>query len=320
MLIAVFLVLTMICFAVLAGTGQAKSETETLNDRLALITAPLRVQTPGELSALVPGRWKRYSLAGFEARVLRSFAGEKLKTLLLQSGSTLSPSRVFLWSACFAAATAIIAALIMRSWLPAAIAITGAGALPTAALHMLRKRRVARFEAALPDAIDLMARSLRAGHSTAAAMEIVAERCVEPLAGEFAQVTQQQRLGVMFRTSILGLAARVPSQDLHFLATAMLVQRESGGDLTAILDGTRKVIADRLRINGQVRTHSAQGRFTGWILSVLPFVLLLLINTLNPGYTRVLFTDPVGKRLLFGGIASISVGIAIIRKIVNVKV
>ena len=320
MLIAIFLVLTLLCFAVLTSAGRVNGGAEALNDRLTLITAPMRAQASGDVPALIPDNWKQYSIAKFEQYMLRSFAGKKLETLLVQSGSTLKSSRILFGCTASAVVAAAVATLFTRSWLPAAIAFAGAGALPIVGLRIQRKRRVARFEAALPDAIDLMARSLRAGHSTAAAMEIVAERCAEPLAGEFAQVTQQQRLGVMFRTSILGLAARVPSQDMHFLATAMLVQRESGGDLTAILDGTRKVIADRLRINGQVRTHSAQGRLTGWILSVLPFLLLLLINMLNPGYTHVLFTDPLGKRFLWGGIASITIGISLIRKIVNVKV
>ena len=152
------------------------------------------------------------------------------------------------------------------------------------------------------------------------AIEMVADQTPEPLAFEFMQVYQQQRLGLQFRDALLQMGARVPSRDLQFLITAILVQKETGGDLTEILDRTAHVIRERIRIEGEVRTHTAQGRLTGWILSLLPIVLLALINIVSLGYSTLLFHDPVGQKLLYAGATFIFLGALIIRKIVDVQV
>ena len=183
-----------------------------------------------------------------------------------------------------------------------------------------RSRRVKAFNAALPDAIDLMARSLVAGHSIGSSIEMIAERSPEPLAFEFVQVYQQQRLGLHFRDALLQMGSRIPSRDLQFLITAILVQKETGGDLTEILARAAHVIRDRVRIEGEVRTHTAQGRLTGWILGLLPVIMLVLINIVSPGYSDILFRDPLGRELLYAGGVMILVGAAVIRKIVNIQV
>jgi tight adherence protein B len=184
---------------------------------------------------------------------------------------------------------------------------------------MKRGRRLKAFNKSLPDAIDMMARSLRAGHSMGASIELIAEQSPEPLAAEFVQVYQEQRLGLHFRDALLHMGARVPSRDLQFLITAILVQKETGGDLTEILDRASHVIRDRVRIEGEVRTHTAQGRLTGWILGLLPIIMLVLINIVSPGYSAILFHDPTGQKLLYTGGALIILGGLIIRKIVNVQ-
>ncbi len=165
-----------------------------------------------------------------------------------------------------------------------------------------------------------MARSLLAGHSMGSSIELIAEQSPEPLASEFVQVFQQQRLGLHFRDALLQMGTRVPSRDLQFLITAILVQKETGGDLTEILDRASHVIRERVRIEGEVRTHTAQGRLTGWILALLPVVMLALINLLSPGYSGILFHDPVGQKLLYAGGTFIILGGLIIRKIVDVQV
>ena len=165
-----------------------------------------------------------------------------------------------------------------------------------------------------------MARALVAGHSIGSSIEMVAEESPEPLAFEFVQVYQQQRLGLHFRDALLQMGSRVPSRDLQFLVTAILVQKETGGDLTEILARTSYVIRERVRIEGEVRTRTAQGRLTGWILGLLPIVMLVLINVVSPGYSDVLFHDPLGQKLLYAGGGLIVVGALIIRKIVDVQV
>jgi tight adherence protein B len=187
-------------------------------------------------------------------------------------------------------------------------------------LRFQKSKRLKKFNTALPDAIELMSRALRAGHSMSSSIEIIAEQSVEPLAGEFANVYQQQKFGIPFRDALLEMGERVPSKDLHFLITAILVQKETGGDLTEILDRTTHVIRERVRIEGEIRTYTAQGRLTGWILSLMPAIMLLLINIINPGYSDVLFHDPLGQKMLYVGGALIVLGGLIIRKIVDIQV
>jgi tight adherence protein B len=165
-----------------------------------------------------------------------------------------------------------------------------------------------------------MARCLMAGHSMGSSIEMVAEQAPEALASEFVQVFQQQRLGLHFRDALLQLGSRVPSRDLQFLITAILVQKETGGDLTEILARASHVIRERVRIQGEVETRTAQGRLTGWILGLMPLVMLALINIISPGYSDILFHDPLGQDLLYAGAVLILVGAVIIRKIVNVQV
>ncbi len=187
-------------------------------------------------------------------------------------------------------------------------------------LKYQRSRRTLAFNDGLADAIDLMARALRAGHSLSSAIEVLSEQAAGPVAQEFQAVFQQQNFGLPMRDALLAMAERVPSKDLRFLVTAMLVQKETGGNLTEILDRTSYVIRERIRIEGEVRTHTAQGRLTGWILSLLPIALLVMLNLINPGYSAVLLHDPTGQKLLYAGAALIAIGSFIISKIVDVQV
>jgi len=200
--------------------------------------------------------------------------------------------------------------------LSAAIAALG----PYLYLLFQKSRRVGKFNDALADSIDLMSRALRAGHSMASSIEVISQQSPEPLATEFATCFQQQKFGIPFRDALLAMGERVPSDDLQFLITAVLVQKETGGDLTDILDRTTAVIRDRVRIQGEVSTRTAQGRLTGWILSSLPIILLILINIITPGYSTVLFHDPLGQKMLMAGGGLILVGAFIISKIVDIKV
>jgi tight adherence protein B len=245
---------------------------------------------------------------------------QSLKELLIHAGSSMSVGSAVLASAgtglCFG-----LACFLFSHLLPlAAIATVAGAAVPYAVLRIKRGRRLKGFNAALPDAIDLMARSLLAGHSMGSSIELVAEQSPEPLAFEFVQVYQQQRLGLQFRDALLQMGARVPSRDLQFLITAILVQKETGGDLTEILTRATCVIRERVRIEGEVRTHTAQGRLTGWILSLLPVALLALIALVTPDYSNMLFHYPTGQKLLYAGATLIVIGGLVIRKIVDIRV
>ena len=245
---------------------------------------------------------------------------QSLQRLILHAGSTIPLGQVVLASAGSAVGCALLSYLFLGLLPLELIACVIGAVIPFGVLRFKRARRLKAFGAALPDAIDLMARALRAGHSMGATIEMIAEQSPEPLSGEFGQVFQQQRFGLRFRDALLEMGSRVPSKDLHFLITAILVQRETGGDLTEILDRTSHVIRERVRIEGEVRVYTAQGRLTGWILGLLPVIMLGLINMVNPGYSSILFHDPTGQKLLYAGGTLIIFGGLIIRQIVDIQV
>ncbi len=320
MIILVFVSVLLLSLSILLIGTRKKTLTKSLKLRLegirdsaknATTGAPLLDLTETERPGLMVGLGEFASRYGF---------GKSLSLLLLHADSTATIGSVLLASLATACGAAFLTFLFVP--LPVinvAVFVFGAMA-PTLVLRMKRGRRLKKFAAAMPDAIDLMARSLRAGHSIGAALEMVAEQSPEPLAGEFARVFQQQRFGLRFRDALLEMADRVPSADLHFLVTAILVQRETGGDLTDILDRTTHVIRERVRIEGEVQTYTAQGRLTGWILSLLPVVLLVLINMISPGYSHMLFTDPTGQKMLYAGGGLIMLGAFLISRIVDIKV
>jgi tight adherence protein B len=194
------------------------------------------------------------------------------------------------------------------------------GATPYVFLVQKRDRRFRRITGQLPAAIDLMSGGLRAGQGVAATIETVAEEVDEPLRAEFRQASVELNFGLPFREAMLNLRSRVPVPDVQFLIAAILVQKETGGNLALILDKTSVVIRERLRVGGELRVRTAQGRLTGWLLSSLPFVIFIGLNLLHPGYGRVLFEDPIGQKMLtYAGIMMV-IGIMLIRKIVNVGV
>jgi tight adherence protein B len=200
--------------------------------------------------------------------------------------------------------------------LPAIILAT----TPFLVLRFQKKRRLREFSRHLPEAIDLMSRALRAGHSLTAAIEIVGEECPDPVRAEFREVYRQQNFGLPARDALLQLAQSIPLPELGFVVTAMLLQRETGGNLVEVLDRTTVVIRERLRIQGEIRIYTAQGRLTGWILSILPVAMFFLLSMANRGYTRVLLEDSTGRKLVYTGLVLMVVGALAIRKIVDVRV
>lgn len=189
--------------------------------------------------------------------------------------------------------------------------------IPIAFINFKASRRLKSFDAGLADAIDMMARALRAGHSMTASINVVAEQSLEPVRSEFSEVFKQQNFGLPIRDAMQQMLDRVPSQDLRVLVTGVLVQKETGGNLAEILDRTATTIRERLKIQGEIRTHTAQGRMTGYILCALPIVMLLVINFLNPGYSKVLVDTPTGRMISYIGVGLLVAGGLIIRQIIN---
>jgi tight adherence protein B len=315
-----FFVVLAVSFATLVLCTRPTSSSASARQRLVVIEESIRPQHVGLYGTELKSSQQRNHAALIGEFLERYHFAKRLKLLLVHANSKLEIGDAVLASAGCALVLFAASFLVLHIIeVAAAMGVVGC-AIPYAWLVHSRNSRVKSFNTALPDAIDLMARSLRAGHAMGSAIEMVADQLPEPVGFEFFQVFQQQRLGLQFRDAILRMGDRVPSRDLQFLITAILVQKETGGDLTEILDRASHVIRERVRIEGEVRTHTAQGRLTGWILGLLPIIMLVLINFVSPGYSTILFHDPTGKTMLGVGAFLIIIGGLIIRKIVDVQI
>jgi tight adherence protein B len=205
---------------------------------------------------------------------------------------------------------------------PALLPLAGLlmGALPAMWLLFRRKRRLRAFATQLPDALEMMARTLRAGQGLPFGFNMVAAEMPPPVSREFGRVFEEQNLGIPFDESLRDLSERVPNLDLKFFVTALILQRQTGGDLAEILDKIGSLIRERFRIWGQVQALTGEGRLSGIILLALPVVLFLAAYQLNREYVMVLFTDPMGTKMLVAGVIMQILGALTIRKIVNIKV
>jgi tight adherence protein B len=242
-----------------------------------------------------------------------------LARLVRQSGQKWQVSSILFFSLVVAVVVAWIASTAMPSGLSTIFGIM-AGLTPYLYLYIRREMRFRQCDALLPDAVDLMARGLRAGHAVPAVMEMVGKEIGEPLAGEFRILHEEQNLGLPLRDAMLNLVDRVPRDDMRFLATAVLLQKETGGNLALILDKTAALARERARLYGQLRIYTAQGRITGWILCMAPFIMFGLMSFTNWKYESVLFTNPIGLKIIYVGLVMMLLGILIIRKIIDIKV
>ncbi len=317
----IFLCVLALSFTILALVTRPTQHEKAVQKRLGGMAlagpaqAGRREQSEGLLKQETGGEF-----AWIDRLLARSALFSRLQLLIEQANGKITVGRLLLLSLGLATAGFALPYLFLRILpLEAGLALVGA-AVPVISLRIRRARRLKAFNDALPDSMDLMSRALRAGHSVASAIQVVGEEGQEPVAGEFDLVYQQQNFGLPFRDALQQMARRVPSPDLQFVITAMLVQKDTGGNLTEILDRTVYVIRERLRIHGEVRIKTAQGRLTGWILSLLPVILGGLISIINPGYSRPLFNDPIGVKLLYAGAGMIVIGGLIIRKIVDIEV
>jgi tight adherence protein B len=318
LLLSVFLGILLLSFVVIAAATRPSRDDKTVRQRVGAISRNTAAssETPLEASQLL-----RKSASGRFGWLDQAFSHyepmQHLRKWISQSGIDTPVSSVVVQSAIAAVVGYFIASLAVHLLLVEIAAALVLAAAPWVRVAFVRYRRLSNFEKALAHAIDMMARSLRAGHSIAASIDIVAQGSPEPAASEFAEVFRQQNFGLPLRDALLQMLDRMPSQDLRVLVTAMLVQRETGGNLVEILDRTVFVIRERQRIRGEIRTQTAQGRLTGWILTLLPVALLVLINLTDPGYSKILLTDPTGHKLLYAGLVLIGLGAFTIRQIIN---
>lgn len=195
----------------------------------------------------------------------------------------------------------------------------GVAALPLMHLAQARDARLARFELQLPDALDMMSRAMRAGHAFPTALKLVADEVPAPLGEEFKTAFDEVNFGISMSDALNGLAQRLPSMDLQYFVVAVLIQRESGGNLTELLSSISAIIRDRLKLVGQVRVLSAEGRISAWVLCLLPFGAGSVMTLANPETMSVLVTDPAGRKMLGAAAVMMVVGVLAIRKIIRIR-
>jgi tight adherence protein B len=314
--LGVFAVVALLMIAV--GTGaseQAKQVHATLDSALATDSLEERDQRVNlrkdDLLSSIP--WLNRKLLQFDI-------APRLQTLLYQADIK--------WTAGVLLATCglcfVVGFILIDLRFDSILAAVPVGLLLSAApfiwVFHKRKKRLDQFQQGLPEALDLMVSALRAGHSLIAALGSVARECADPIGCEFKACFEEQNYGLELKTALDNLLKRVPLQDLRIFATAVMIQKESGGNLAEVLDKTAHVIRERFRLKRQVGVHTAQGRMTGWVLTFLPVVLGVALYFLNPEMMSILWKNPTGVKLLWTASGMIVVGGLIIRHIVNMDV
>jgi tight adherence protein B len=313
--ISVFIVIALILTA--AGAGASEREKQTLSrlDSILLSKAHQGDEAVdirrSELLSTIPwlNRWlqeihlfPRLRLMLYQADLKWTVGGLILMTLF----SLVIASNLVFWRT----------GEMMFSLLMGLIAAMG----PFLYVRQKRSMRFDRFEARLPEALDMMVSALRAGHSLISSMGTVASEAGEPVAQEFKKCFDEQNFGAELRTAMMDLVTRVPIDDTRMIVTAILIQKESGGNLAEVLEKAAHIARERFRLKRQIRVHTAQGRMTGWILAVLPVILGLLLYLVNPDHLSLLWKKPIGVKMLYTASIMTITGALIIRKIIRIRV
>jgi len=245
----------------------------------------------------------------------------KLQDYILQAGMQARPAKIILWSAVSGTSAYLLFKNIFSRYTLVAIVVGILVAMvPIAIVMFRRRRRFRQFEERFPEALDLLGRAVRAGHAFTTGLEMVAKESPEPVAGEFRKTFEEQNFGLPLRDALINMTERVPLVDVRFFVTALMVQKETGGNLSEILDELSRVIRDRFRIYREVQVKTAQGRLTAMILVSLPLAMMVVLEVFNPAYMRVLFDDPIGPKILGIAAGMQIVGSFMLWKIVHIEV
>lgn len=244
-----------------------------------------------------------------------------LERLLLQSGLEWTVSKLLLTSIVAAAAVFMLLYGVARQPIATCLMLGAlAGALPILYVRFRRGKRMRKIEVQLPDALDLIGRALRAGHAFPSALKMAGDELPDPLAGELRIVHDEVNYGVSLPDALSHLSERVPITDLRYFVVAVLIQRESGGNLTEILGNLSKLIRDRLKLLARVRVLSSEGRMSAWILGLMPFFLAGVMNVVNPKFMSPLWTDPIGVAIVQYMLGLMLIGVFIMRHIIRIRV
>ena len=320
--ILIFLAVSGLVFAAAVVLDQRREHARLIRDRLTAAQGQL---TTGDRLALLRDQMLS-RIPAFDTLLRRSARVSQLQTLLEQAGMSIRAGNLLIFSVISALMVAL-SAYIVADPLPRnetlffTSAAAGLGAiLPYMYAVRRRTRRFQKFEELFPEAIDTLGRAVRAGHAFTMALEIVCNEFSEPVATEFRKLYEEQKYGMPVRDALVNLTERIPLVDVKFFATAVMLQRETGGNLAEILDNLSYMIRERFKILRQVRVYTAQGRLTMMLLMGLPPLIVVTMLLVNPTFIRPLFTDQVGHILIAAGISLQTIGYFVIRRIIQIQV
>jgi tight adherence protein B len=315
--ILVFAVVALGFFALVSLFDQRSSQARIIKDRLAAVQKT--PDQPVEEAALLRDE-QLSQIPALDGLLRRSERISAIQVMLAQGDTKLRAGN-FLGVCALTAVFAGLAALIWSGKGPVAWAAMLVGfLLPYSYASYRRTKRFEKFEELFPEAIDTLARAVRAGHAFTTAIEMIASEVAEPVCGEFRKLYEEQKFGMPVRDALVNLTERIPLVDVKFFVTAVMLQRETGGNLAEILDNLSYVIRERFKIQRQVRVYTAQGRLTMALLMGMPPVIVTVMLLVEPSFIHPLFADPIGHTLLVAGITLQTIGYFVIRKIIKIQV
>jgi tight adherence protein B len=314
----VFVLVALAVFAAVSLLDQRSAQARLIKERLANERkAPERA--PEEELALLRDE-QLSKIPALDTLLRRSTRVNNIQKMLAQGGLSMRAGN-FLGFSALAGVVATIAAYVLSKRVEVAwVALLLGFLLPYSYASFRRNQRFEKFEELFPEAIDTLARAVRAGHAFTTALEMITAEVTEPVAGEFRQLYEEQKFGMPVRDALINLTERMPLVDVKFFVTAVMLQRETGGNLAEILDNLSYVIRERFKIQRQVRVYTAQGRLTMALLMAMPPIIVTIMLLLNPSFIRPLFADPIGHTLLVAGIILQTIGYFVIRKIIRIQV
>ncbi|HEY6362644.1 MAG TPA: type II secretion system F family protein [Vicinamibacterales bacterium] len=319
-MVAAFLVFIMVTAMILGGYAAVSYVPGAIERRR--LEQRLREVGPvaDEAETSVVSRPAEGPLPGVDKMLGQIDAGKRLATWLEQAGTGTTPGAFVVTTLGFGATAAVLAYLFTgQVFAPLAAAPMGA-AMPAFWLARRRSSRLRKFEEEFPEALDLLSRAIRAGHAFQTGLGMVAGEMRAPVGPEFKKVFDQQNFGLPLRDAMNGLALRVPLLDVRFFITAVAIQRDTGGNLSEILDNLSHVVRERFKIQRQVRVHSAHGRITGFVLLALPAALGVALSFINADHMKLLWVEQMGRTMLMAAIVMQTVGFVWIKKVIKIEV
>jgi tight adherence protein B len=255
-----------------------------------------------------------------ERLLLRVPRVQHLDRLLVQSGLNWSVAS-FLGLTLVAMVVALVAGVLLNLYWPfILLGMAAVGTLPFFYVLNARNKRIQTIEGQLPDALELMSRALRAGHSFPSSLEMVADEAPNPIAGEFKTTFDEVNYGIPMQDALMNMTTRIASPDMRYFVIAVLIQRETGGNLAELLDNLAALMRERFKLLGHIRVLSAEGKLSAWILTLLPFALATTIHFVHPKFLAVLWNDPVGLKMIYMAAMLMGLGIIWMRYIIKIRV